>query len=289
MWYDHVAMGIELINGTGHDCEFRGKRGTVTLSKLLGVEAFRASTATEREPRQTMLMQVGDRLVNVPVFELKISGFAERDKERMIGHGAMQHVVLMSRIAERAAVVAADENIAHIAHPAYMQREWPGGPITQARFAARPVRRNYEAVRSESGHLWEMRRSSVPHLVNASPQALRLLLPDGALIDIPSVSPYGVDYDYWPDQTTDQGIILAHSQPKELTGVPNGGVDADVIFIAHSEVPVAAMQLGRPGVYPHLAVACGMQRDANGVQTDVCTGIAQYSPETMEFFAQSGI
>jgi hypothetical protein len=272
---------FELFRGTPHPLTFRGERAEIGDTGELQ-QPPRAEAHGQETPVSHAMLEFDGIAVPVPVYELSF-GRVDEASARVIGRMAASQLVVVSRLAERGAVLG---GVRHgFAHPAFMERDRQRR-IQQARYAAIP--QPVQSMGSAAAVDGSRDISSARRLVNFMPEDmwLRVSGRDRAVGREPRGRWMDVNYDYDPLGRSEGGVVVVHSTVREVTNVPSRVPD-DALLLAHTEAILEAVRTGLdPEAISRMVFATGMQRNDSGHQVNIFTGLGYYSQRTLETYMQ---
>ncbi len=270
---------FELFRGTPHPLTFRGEREKVDDTGKLA-RPPRAEATGDRVPVAHAMLEFDGLAVPVPVYELSF-GRVDPESARMMGGLASNQLVIVSRLAERGAVMRGIDD--GFAHPAYMERD-RDRRIRRARYAAIPQPiEPAGSARRVSAH---RDIASARRLVNFMPEDMWIRAGGR---DQPVRRPQSrkwidANYKYEPLGRSDEGVMVVNSTVEEVTNVPPRVPD-DALLLAHTEAILEAVRTGEdPAAIAKMVFATGMQRVEAGHQGNVFTGLGYYSQRTLEMY-----
>jgi len=246
----------------------------------------RAEVRGADEPVNHAIIELGGLDVPVPLYELSF-GPVDADSARAIGSLAINEFVVVSRLAERGAILRGTTR--GFVHPALMERD-EAGNILQAHVVAAPVPTRSEGRAGEVST--RFLAPSARRVVNCLPEEM-LLQFNGHHIPIPrdQDQPW-IDSEYRYDFVDEsaEGVTIATSRIQEVKHVPNY-VPGDTLLLAHTEAVLEAIRTGvSPEVTSRMVFAVGLARGPEGFQGNVCTGLGYYSQRTLhQYLEQVGV
>lgn len=268
------------VNGALHELRAPRDEGMFDESRIV--------RATEsRVPRQMVVVEMGEGVYReLPAFEVSYTGLAHQyDMRRMLAGPALNKVVVASRIGGRYLHRTGMDVQDTFGHPARIIRDPATGALLSAEQIGVPQPTDYQGGEDLASMQAHRPLDRPVRLINYLPEDMYLLTPDYP--EPLQVSNCGntadVHYRYEPFAQTQQGVIIARSTPEEVVGMPDRPA-ADELWLVHTEVLFESLRLGAvsPAEASHMVVACGVRRMQTGQQGNLFTGLAYYSPETLE-------
>lgn len=270
---------FELFRGTPHSLTFRGERAEVDdIGEF--THPLRAEATGEAAPITRAMLEFDGMTLPVPVHEMSF-GRIDAQSARAMGSLASNQLVVVSRLAERGAVLSGVDD--GFAHPAYMDRD-NQRRIVRARYAAIP--QPIESSGSAKQVTAERDLAAARRIVNFMPEDMWLR--NGGRDRAVRRNPWGVwmdvNYKYEPLGRSNENVMVVNSTVEEVTNVPSRIPD-DLLLLVHTEAILEAVRTGEdPSIIARMVFATGMQRNAAGRQGNVFTGLGYYSQRTLEMY-----
>lgn len=270
---------FELYRGTPHPLTFRGERAAVDNTGDLQ-RPPRAEAHGDAQPVGHAMLEFEGLAVPVPVHEMSF-GRIDQQSARAMGGLAAEQLIVVSRLAERGAVLAGVDH--GFAHPAYMERD-AQRRIVRARYAAVP--QPVESLGSPAQVSAHRNLAEARHLVNFMPEDMWIRSGGmHAAVRRPNSGRWmDVNYKYEELGRSREGVTVAASTVEEVTNVPPRLPDG-VLLLTHTEAILEALRTGvDPEIISRMVFATGMQRNDSGHQGNVFTGLGFYSQRTLEVY-----
>jgi hypothetical protein len=223
----------------------------------------------------------------LPVFEVAYTGLENPSHmHRLMANVALNQVVVGSRLGGRY-LYHVNEFIGHVdiwdkfGHPANIIRDPDTGGIISAERIGVPQRTMYagpQLSRLDRAPIFE----GTSRLVNYLPEDMYLQSGDEILHVANCGYVADVNYHYEQMGQTAEGIVISHSTPQEVVGMPEKPARNELRLV-HTEVLFESLRLGvaTPEEASRMVIACGLGRMPSGQQGNTFTGLAYYDVDTL--------
>lgn len=268
---------LRLYRGTPHPLTFAGEREKIEdmgplphppRSEVRGIDT----------PVNHAMIELGGLDVPVPLYEVAF-GPVDVESARAIGSLAVDEFVVVSRLAERGAVLQGVSR--GFVHPAIMERD-ETRRIVQAHAVAAPV--PTQSVGRASEVFTRYAAPSARWVINCLPEDMHLRFA-GTHIAIPRAEgqPWiDAEYSYSYVGESAEGVTVATSKIQEVRNVPNA-VPGGTLLLSHTEAIIEAIRTGvSPEVTSRMVFAVGLDRGPEGFQGSSCAGLGYYSQRTLQ-------